>query len=208
MTDWPPTDDPAIYVPPRDTDTRSSDGTDARSTAQRSEVPVGLTEEQIERQNDAVFEQMDELAALGIELLGSSIKPTGEIEVRYMAGDQHAAEQVFRERFGPIVRPRCEGASRAPTFMEFAFGSWLSEQDRLTVFYGLPLNGQRPGGCLAFETERAVIVSLQVLMPRGARTMVGGFRPSHATVELNQPVAARVVIDDSANQARPHWTEV
>jgi hypothetical protein len=206
MSDWPPTDDPAIYVPPGDTDTRSPDGTDARSTAQRSEVPAGLTEEQIERQSDAVFEQMDELAALGIELLGSSIKPTGEIEVQYMAGDQHAAEQVFRERFGEIVRPRWEGATRAPTFTAFAFGSWLSEEDRLTVFYGLPLNGQRPGGCLAFETEQAVIVSLQILTPRGPRTLIGGFTPSHATVRLERPLGQRAVIDDPANRSRPHCT--
>jgi hypothetical protein len=206
MTDWPPTDDPAIYVPPDGTDTRSSDATDAQSTAQRGEAPSGLTEEQIERQSDAVFEQMGELAALGIELLGSSLKPTGEIEVKYMAGDQHAVEQVFRERFGWIVRPRWEGASRAHTFTAFAFGSWLSEEDRLTVFYGLPLNGQRPGGCLAFETEQAVIVSLQILSPRGYRTLLGGFTAPHATVRLKRPLGQRVVIDDSANRARPHWT--
>jgi hypothetical protein len=58
MSDWPPTDDPAIYIPPRGTDTGSPGDTGARSTAQRSEVPARLTEAQSERQSDAVFEQM------------------------------------------------------------------------------------------------------------------------------------------------------
>jgi hypothetical protein len=37
---------------------------------------------------------MGELAALGIEMPGSSIKPTGKIEVQYMAVDQHAAVRL------------------------------------------------------------------------------------------------------------------
>jgi hypothetical protein len=43
---------------------------------------------------------------------------------------------------------------------------------------------------------------------RGWKTFVGGFTPSHATIALARPLGGRVVIDDSANRARPHWTAV
>ncbi|MGO9960040.1 MAG: hypothetical protein ACLP50_29370 [Solirubrobacteraceae bacterium] len=56
------------------------------------------------------------------------------------------------------------------------------------------------------ETERAVIVSLTILDWRGAKTLIGGFVPSRATVVLREPLGARTVIDDAENRSRPHWT--
>jgi hypothetical protein len=100
-----------------------------------------------------------------------------------MAADPEAAEHIFRVRFGEIVRPCWQGASRAHRFTAFPFGSWLCEENRLTVFYGLPHNGELAGDCQAFETDREVIVSLRVLVPRGARTFIGGFKPSYARSE-------------------------
>ena len=72
------------------------------------------------------------------------------------------------------------------------------------MFYGLPRNGERPGCCEAFETESAVIVSLRILDLRGAKTLVGGFIASHATIQLRAPLGNRSVIDDAENRPRPH----
>ena len=51
-----------------------------------------------------------------------------------------------------------------------------------------------------------MIVALTILDWRGAKTLVGGFTPLHATVKLRSPLGARAVIDNSENSARPHWT--
>ena len=52
-----------------------------------------------------------------------------------------------------------------------------------------------------------MIVALTILDWRGAKTLIGGFIPSHATVRLDSPVGDRVVIDDAENRARPHWKQ-
>ena len=156
----------------------------------------------------AIWDAKDELEAAGVQLTGSGARPSGEITVDFTAADPEAGEQLLREWFGEIVRPHCEGGTATYTFRAFAFGSWLSEENRLTVFYGLPHNGERFGGCQVFETDHAVVFLLQILAPRGWSTLIGGFAPSHATVRLERPLGQRVVIDDSANRARPHWTQV
>jgi hypothetical protein len=167
-----------------------------------------FTVEDTERTTHRIWNERDDLEAAGIHLIGSSAEPSGEITVDFAASEPDIAEQLLRERFGEIVHPRWTGATATHTFRAFAFGSWLCEDDRLTVFYGLPHNGEHFGSCQAFETERAVIVSLQILVPRGWQTAIGGFTPSHATVRLERPVGERVVIDDSANRVRSHWTQV
>ena len=167
-----------------------------------------FTVEETERQTQAIWADSDDLEAAGIQLTGSGARSSGEITVDFTAADPDSAEQVLRERFGEIVQPHWEGGTATHTFQAFAFGSWLCDDDRLTVFYGLPHNGERFGGCQAFETDRAVVVSLQILATRGWSTLIGGFTPSHATVRLERPLGQRLVIDDSANRARPHWTQV
>jgi hypothetical protein len=52
----------------------------------------------------------------------------------------------------------------------------------------------------------AVIVALSIVDWRGAQTLVGGFIASHTNVQLRAPLGDRVVIDDSENRSRPHWT--
>jgi hypothetical protein len=59
-----------------------------------------------------------------------------------------------------------------------------------------------------FETESIVLVALTILDRRGAKRLIGGFTPSHATVRLAHPLGDRVVIDDAHNRVRPHWTDV
>lgn len=94
--------------------------------------------------------------------------------MEYLAVDCERADRVMKERFGDVATIRYRGASNY-TFCRFPSGSWLSNGDRLHVFYGLPRNGERPSGCEAFETESAVIVSLRILDLRGPKTLVGGF---------------------------------
>ena len=73
------------------------------------------------------------------------------------------------------------------------------------MFYALRLNGEQPGGCVIFEREDCVLVSLSILDTWGAKTLVGGFRPSHYTATLNAEIGQRTAIDCSENRARPHW---
>ena len=127
------------------------------------------------------------------------------MEVRYFAANPSRAETLLRERFGDTIRPCLEGAG-LNTFRRFPFASWHAESERLHVFYALPLNGERPGGCLAHEADDSVTVALMIKDWRGWKTLVGGFTPSHATIALTGPLDGGVVIDDSVNQARPHWT--
>ena len=150
--------------------------------------------------------QAQELADQGIFLTRHAIGLDG-FEIAYLAANRERAGRVLNKRFGAFATIRYQGASNH-TFRPFPFGSWLAHENGLTVFYGLPRNGERPGGGQAFETEHAVIVALTILDWRGAKTLIGGFIPSQATVQLREPLGDRVVIDDAENRSRPRWTQV
>ena len=128
-------------------------------------------------------------------------------EIEYLAADFERADRVLQDGFGDFATIRYRGASNH-TLRVWPFGSWLAEDDRLHVFYAMPRNGERPGGCQVFETESMVVVSLTIKDWRGAKTLVGGFIASHATVQLREPLGDRSVIDDADNRARPHRTDV
>jgi hypothetical protein len=127
-------------------------------------------------------------------------------QIAFYAWDQQEAEHFLRDRYGTGLILEYQGAS-SRTFRAFSFASWLAEGDLLHVFYALAHNGERPGSCLAWEDERSVVVALSIKDSRGPKHLVGGFTPSHATVQLERPLQDRVVIDDSANRVRPHWSE-
>jgi hypothetical protein len=165
-----------------------------------------FTEAELRTRGREVAAQSQELAAEGIFLTRHGMGVDGFV-IEYLAADFERADRVLQARFGDFATIRYQGASNH-TFRSFPFGSWLSNEDQLHVFYGLPRNGERPEGCEAFETESAVIVSLKILDWRGAKTLVGGFIPSHATVQLRAPLITRAVIDDAENRSRPHWTDV
>jgi hypothetical protein len=82
---------------------------------------------------------------------------------------------------------------------------WLTDGTTLTVFYALPRNGEMPGSCTAQEDEDRVIVRLTILVPQGVRTLMAGFKPANASVELSQPLGDRTVIDAAGNVPRPAW---
>jgi hypothetical protein len=167
---------------------------------------AAITEAEGDALTDRVFEQRDALKAEGVFVTGGSHDADGA-QITYFAADQARAEALLRERFGDAIHPRYQGAG-LHRFRPFPFASWHADGKRLHVFYALPLNGERPGGCLAHETDDSVTVALLIRDWRGWKTLVGGFTPAHATVALTRPLDGRVVIDDSVNQARPHWTVV
>ena len=165
---------------------------------------VAHNEAELRRRGEQVRIQSEQLAAEGIILTRSGSTVDGFV-IDYLAADRVRAQRVMQERFGDFATVRYRGASHH-TFTAFPFGSWLAEGNQLHVFYGLPRNGERPSGCQAFEAEVAVVVALFILDWRGAKTLVGGFTPAHASVKLQEPLGDRDVIDDAQNLARPHWT--
>jgi len=76
-------------------------------------------------------------------------------EIEYLAADFERADRVMQDGFGDFATIRYRGASNH-TLRVWPFGSWLAEDDRLHVFYAMPRNGERPGGCQVFETESMV----------------------------------------------------
>ena len=89
------------------------------------------------------------------------------------------------------------------------FGSWTSDGCRLRVFYGLERNGEQPGEArVAKETGEQIVIALTHTEPIGFRTLIGGFRPHHADLELREPVGDRAVVDASAGVARPSLAEL
>ena len=165
---------------------------------------VTMTRRQLRALQARVHAETGELAAQGIFLIGYGQGIDG-FTMEYLAWDPDAAQAILRSRYGESVVLRCRGAT-AHTFRLFPFASWHAERDELHVFYGLPRNGERPGGCQFIEDDKSVVVALSITDWRGAKTLIGGFTPCHATVRLARPLGDRVVIDDSANRVRPHWT--
>lgn len=164
-----------------------------------------MTEPQQRHLQERLHEQSSELAEEGIWLTQTGQGIEGFV-IHYLAYDPQAAEATLRERLGEHVILCYQGATNH-TFSPFPFASWHAEDDQLHVFYGVPHNGERPAGCQAFEDEHAVVIALTIKDWRGAKTLIGGFTPSHATVQLSRPLGERAVIDDSANRVRPHWTQ-
>jgi hypothetical protein len=152
---------------------------------------------------DRIVEDLDELEALGIDL-STCGAGTDCVELRYFAGDREPAEQVLSSRYGPALKAEWIGPSRMAQ-EPHPFGSWVGEGTTLTVFYALPHNGEQPGTCTAAESEEKIVVSLTVLAPQGVSTLIGGYKPSHATVLLSSPVGDRTVIDAAHNLPRPRW---
>src|ERR1700727_3694931 len=68
--------------------------------------PARFTVEETENQSNAIWDARDELQAAGIELIGWSAEPSGEISLDFKASDRQAAEQALRDRFGEIIQPQ------------------------------------------------------------------------------------------------------
>jgi hypothetical protein len=126
------------------------------------------------------------------------------LTISFFSPDRERGERALTERYGPMIITEWLGpASIAEE--PCPFGSWIADGRKLTVFYALPHNGERPGRCTASEHPDRVIVTLTILVPQGARTQIGGFRRSDAVVQLAAQVGERVVIDAAENVRRPQW---
>ena len=153
-----------------------------------------------------VHADVAELAAQGIFLVSYG-QHIGGFAIDYLAWDPEFAHATLRSRYGDSVLLGYRGATNR-TLRPFPFASWHAEGDQLHVFYGLPQNGEKPGACHVIEEDQVVVVTLSIQDWRGAKTLVGGFTPSHATVRLSHALGDRLVIDDSANHVRPHSSQL
>jgi hypothetical protein len=166
---------------------------------------TAFTETELRRRAEEMRAQSERLAADGIQITMSGYTIDGFV-IEYLAADFARADRLLHERFGEFATIRYRGASNH-TFRPIAFGSWATDGQQLHLFYALPRNAEQPGGAQVFETDTAVIVALWIKDWRGAKTLIGGFTPSHATVQLSAPLGQRDVIDNADNRARPHWTQ-
>jgi hypothetical protein len=91
-------------------------------------------------------------------------------------------------------------------FWRKVFGSWIAANATLTVFYGLNVNTEQASRVLCAELRDLVIVT--VIVSRvvvGPITAAGGSTPTHATIDLQEPLGDRAVLDAAAAPARPRW---
>jgi len=148
---------------------------------------------------ERVSNDSDELRELGIDWL--SVSGGG---VEFFARDREAACALLRSRYGPAINPIWIAPDRLGEEPQY-FASWSCEERQLTVFYPLPHNGEQPGKCTADEHRDRVVVHLTILAPQGGSTLIGGFKASHATVTLAEPIGKRSIIDAATGETRPRW---
>lgn len=190
MSDWHTPELRAVYDPTRVPQPTPEDPAEW-SRVSRAELQV---------RQQRIQEHRHELAAQGVLML----RYTAAGQLRYFSVDQPRAERLLRQRFGADVELRYLAATLRALRGQ-PFGSWHADGLTLHVFYGLPHNGERFGGCLVAEDNDCMIVSLMIVDWLGNKTLIGGFTPTHATVTLQAELGDRAVIDNFDNHARPHW---
>jgi hypothetical protein len=145
------------------------------------------SEQELADLSDRIGEDIAALREAGIELSHWGTAEEG-VELNYFAADRETAHRFLGERYPPHVRLNWIGPARMAEEPQ-PFGSWVIDGTQLTVFYPLPANEERPGSCTVEEYPDRVVVSLSILAPQGMNTTIGGFTPSHATVDLKEPLA-------------------
>ena len=159
---------------------------------------------------DRMLTDLPELDAAGFQFAGAWGDPArGVVEVEIIGGsDEAAAREYLAARYGDAVAVEWLGP-HSHREVPHPFGSWVAEGRRIRVFFGLDHNGQRRGEArVAQETDERVVIALSRLQPVGLTTLIGGFRPQHADLDLREPVGERVVIDASAGVVRPSLAEL
>jgi hypothetical protein len=165
---------------------------------------------------DAIAERLaadvPELAAAGLEIEPRGIWPPpgrGVVRVSVVGGaDEPAVAKLFAARYGAALDVVWLGPSRLREVPR-AFGSWTGEGRRVRVFFGIDHNGEQRGNARVVEqTGERVVIEVTCLKPVGFVTLIGGFQPLHADLELGDPVGDRAVIDASAGVARPSLAQL
>lgn len=190
MADWPSPELRAVYDPTHAPPPAAED------PAEWSRV----SRAELQARQQRIQEHQNELGAQGVLMLGY----TAGGQLRYFSLDRQRAERLLRRRFGADVQLRYLGATLR-ALRGHPFGSWHADGLELHVFYGLPHNGERFGGCVVAEEDDCVIISLMIVDWLGNKTLIGGYTPTHATVTLQAELGDRAVIDNFDNHARPHW---
>jgi hypothetical protein len=128
----------------------------------------------------------------------------GVVQIDLVGGSgAAAAEEYFAGRYGDAVAVRWLGPTRHRE-VPHPFVSWTPDGRRIRVFFGLDQNGQRRGQArVKEESSERIVIALSRLQPVGVTTLIGGFQPHHADLELRQPVGGRAVIDAGADVVRP-----
>lgn len=182
----------------------------AKLSAGRATVESRIrTEGELEALATRIVDDEAELQQAGFEPLVISADPSeGVVEVEMVGGaDEAAAREFVASRYGPAVRIEWLGPSvlrEAP----HPFGSWTSESLQIRVFFGLDHNGEQFKSAVIDETPDRILVSLTKLEPVGPATLVGGYQPQHADLDLIQPIGDRDVIDASSGHARPSLAQL
>lgn len=165
--------------------------------------------EELEALADRIVADDAELQTAGYTFLSVGSAPdVGSVLVDVVGGDDAAAAAFLHSRYGDAVQVEWLGRSRMQP-VPLPFGSWTSDATTLRVFYGLDHNGEQfESAALVQETADRVVVALTRLQPVGPTTLIGGFQPRHADLELSRPVGEREVIDASTGRARPSLAQL
>ncbi len=167
-----------------------------------------VSEEALKPVGQAVWAAKDELETLGIVLQGMSLNvAAGVYELMVVGPDEPRGRAVLRERFGERVRVDWIAAATTES-QPRAFASWTAEGRLLTVYSWHDRNGEEPGSSTFAEYADRVEVGLRVLVPTGFTTDIGGWHPIRETVELDEPLGSRDVVDRTGGVVRPCWDDL
>ncbi len=137
----------------------------------------------LETLEDRIAEEIDHLEELGVDVESVGADAHNRVEIEYFAPDRITADRLLGSRYGPAVTPTWLAPARLGE-EPHPFASWIAEGPNLTVFYALDHNGEQPCACTTEEKTDRVIVRLTILAPQGSTTLIGGYKPAHATLTL------------------------
>jgi HEAT repeats len=183
----------------------------SRVVVERRPAVRPRTEAELRAIADRIQADAPELTTAGLSAaLMDSLPELGVVEVHVVGGpNARGAAAFFAERYGEAVSVVWLGPRRLLEFLR-PFGSWTSGGRWIRVFYALDPNGEQPGEArVAEENDERIVIALSSFEPaRIVKTLMGGFHPRHADVELREPVGGRAVIDASAGVARPSLAQL
>jgi hypothetical protein len=204
MSRWPESRDHEAFFPPPATEPWAEQETQPVTLWEAPPAAERLSGRKLHALQSRVETDWDELVKLGVDIASLGVGD-GSVELEYCAADRETTASMLTARYGPALCPLWLGESRTVEVPK-AFGTWIAENTTLTVFYGLDVNTEQTARVLCVELRYLVIVT--VLVSRvvvGPITAAGGSTPTHSTMDLEEPLGDRVVLDAAAAPARPRW---
>jgi hypothetical protein len=167
-----------------------------------------VSEEALEALGEDVWAASDELEALGIVLQGGGPNTeAGTYDLMVVGPDEARGGAALQSRFGERLRVDWIAAGTSES-QPRAFATWTAEDRSLTVHSWHDYNGEQPGSCTVAQYTDRVEVELRVLVPTGFTTLIGGWQPIRETIELDEPLGSRAVVDRTGGVSRPSWDEL